>query len=317
MKLSIIMPSKNEAEGIAYALESWIRVCEGLDYEIIVVDDSDDETPLIVKKYAEKYQNIKLICGERKGVGAARNLGFKHSTGEIIIWSDADGDPEGLRDEIIEAQRKWINSVLNSFKDDDVDIVVSDHTYCFFHNLIQNIETLRQFNLTSMMAECYRRRVLEDSLIPEEVTVGEDIDLYLKALSKCKKIVKSNQTQPVFASVWSISDVYRRYLWYGREIWNFLKYHKREIYRVLVPILHVFSLLLLPFTILNLLYVLPFITVVALEYIRHLNRLPTAVKLKKFKVWLLIPFLITFERCAYSIGLALGIKSFLKNKVDR
>ena len=119
MKLSIIMPSKNEAEGIAYALESWIRVCEGLDYEIIVVDDSDDDTPNIVRKFMKKHKNIKLINGERKGVGAARNLGFEHSTGKIIIWSDADGHPESLRKELIEAKRKWLLSVLECFEDEN------------------------------------------------------------------------------------------------------------------------------------------------------------------------------------------------------
>jgi len=87
MKLSIIMPSKNEAEGIAYALEGWIRICEGLDYEIIVVDDSDDETPKIVKKFTEKYENIRLINGERKGVGCFEDekVDLVYSSGKLWV----------------------------------------------------------------------------------------------------------------------------------------------------------------------------------------------------------------------------------------
>jgi len=312
MKISIIIPSKNEAKRIGYVLESWAKICEGLDYEIIVIDDSEDETPKIIEKFSKKYKNIRQIRGEKKGVGAARNLGLKYSSGEIVIWSDADGGPELLEEDYIKDCKEWINSVIDCFKNENADIIISDHKYYFTGNLIQDIETLRQFNPQSMMGECYRKKVLDNNLISEGVTVGEDVEIYIKALNKARNIVKTSKPKPVFASVRSIKDIYRRYIWYGKDIWVFLKYNKRQTYRITMPVLHTVSVLVVPLVVLNPMYVLPYITVTTIEYVRHKNKFKIAKKSKRLTAWFLIPFLVTFERVIYTVGIILGLKNLFQ-----
>lgn len=90
--VSIVIPARNEAQDIAATLDR----CLALDYEpkeIIVVDDSSDETPDIVATYAGR--NVRLIHREvnRNGCCGARNLGMQSAHGEIIIIFNADNRP--------------------------------------------------------------------------------------------------------------------------------------------------------------------------------------------------------------------------------
>ena len=65
------------------------------DYEMIVVNDgSTDGT----RQIAEGYDFIRLIHQENKGLSAARNVGIRAATGEIVAFTDADcmADPDWL-----------------------------------------------------------------------------------------------------------------------------------------------------------------------------------------------------------------------------
>ena len=90
--VSIIIPTRNEAEDIAHTLDC----CVNIKYEpkeIIVVDDSTDETPRIVASYADK--GVRLIHRDqnRNGCCAARNLGMQEARGDIVVLMNADNLP--------------------------------------------------------------------------------------------------------------------------------------------------------------------------------------------------------------------------------
>lgn len=90
--ISIIIPSRNEAKDIAATLDAILAI----DYEpkeIVVVDDSTDETPEIVASYAER--GVRLIHREqnRNGCCGARNLGMQMANGEIVVLMNADNRP--------------------------------------------------------------------------------------------------------------------------------------------------------------------------------------------------------------------------------
>ena len=56
--------------------------------EIIVVDDgSDDDTPMVLKSFADK---IKIITQKNSGVSSARNSGIKASKNRWICFLDSD-----------------------------------------------------------------------------------------------------------------------------------------------------------------------------------------------------------------------------------
>jgi glycosyltransferase involved in cell wall biosynthesis len=91
MKFSIVIPTYNEQKDIARTLE----VLLSLDYpekEIIVVDDSSDSTPEIVRRFED--QGVRLVRpAKREGRCGARNLGIMESTGEIVVILNADVRP--------------------------------------------------------------------------------------------------------------------------------------------------------------------------------------------------------------------------------
>ena len=316
MKLSIIMPSKNEAEGIAYALEGWIRICEGLDYEIIVVDDSDDETPKIVKKFTEKYENIRLINGERKGVGAARNLGFRHATGDIIIWSDADGNPEIIKDKYVDHQRRWLRSVLECFEDEKVDLVYSSGKLWVTESLLANACSIARIDFdVSSVAFAYRRSVFKELPISKGITVGEDMDMFLTALKNARKKGVSNEPILFFAPVFNLKDLIGSHIWYGKEYLTFAKKHKKQgLINIGGCFVYFIAALLLLLTFVNWIFAMPFIVGVLGEYVRQLKKFNICRKRGLLIAWFFVPVPAYIQRIAFSVGFVSGLLRLLKKR---
>lgn len=92
MKVSVVIPTYNEAENIGDVVKEVFKVLEGLDCEILVVDDgSPDGTAEIIKELKEDYQNLKLLEREGKsGLGSAYKDGFSRVEGDRIVQMDAD-----------------------------------------------------------------------------------------------------------------------------------------------------------------------------------------------------------------------------------
>ena len=93
MNLSIVIPSRNEALGLAGLLPTLIALLP--DAEIIVVDDgSTDDTKQVCAAHG-----VRLISHPyAKGNGAAIKTGARAAKGEILAFMDADGQhqPEDL-----------------------------------------------------------------------------------------------------------------------------------------------------------------------------------------------------------------------------
>lgn len=91
--VSIIIPSFNTSDYISDLINSIINQTY-TNWELIIVDDhSQDNTFKIIKQYAETDRRIKGIRRPDhiiKGGDACRNYGFFKSTGEFIMFIDAD-----------------------------------------------------------------------------------------------------------------------------------------------------------------------------------------------------------------------------------
>ena len=86
MKLSVVLPAKNEAVGLQRVLPELVRILP--DAEIIVVDDgSDDDTALVAAKYGARVLSSPYSMGN----GAAIKRGVRAAEGDLIIFMDADG----------------------------------------------------------------------------------------------------------------------------------------------------------------------------------------------------------------------------------
>ena len=90
MKFSIIIPTYNEEHDITETLEALLKL-DYPDKEIIVVDDSTDRTPDIVRGYTD--HGVRLIHPGGGGRCEARNLGIREAAGEILVILNADVHP--------------------------------------------------------------------------------------------------------------------------------------------------------------------------------------------------------------------------------
>ena len=88
---SIITPLYNSEKYVDETIES-ILAQTYKNWELIVVDDnSTDNGPEIVQKYAEKDERIKLIkLNKNQGAAVARNTAIKVAKGSYIAFLDSD-----------------------------------------------------------------------------------------------------------------------------------------------------------------------------------------------------------------------------------
>ena len=92
IKLSIIIPVYNVEKYVARCLESCLEQDLPMsDYEILVVNDgSKDNSMDIVRQYAQKYDNIRIVEQKNAGLSAARNRGIQEAEGEYLWFVDSD-----------------------------------------------------------------------------------------------------------------------------------------------------------------------------------------------------------------------------------
>jgi glycosyltransferase involved in cell wall biosynthesis len=93
MKVSVILPCRNEASFIAVCLDSIIATAwPHQDLELLVVDGrSTDGTQAIVADYATRHPWIRLVDNPRQTVPEALNLGIRAATGDVLVRVDAHG----------------------------------------------------------------------------------------------------------------------------------------------------------------------------------------------------------------------------------
>ncbi len=86
MRISLILPAKNEADGLRKALPGVREVLP--EAEIIVVDDgSTDQTAQVAREFGAKVLSSPYSMGN----GAAIKRGARDATGDILVFMDADG----------------------------------------------------------------------------------------------------------------------------------------------------------------------------------------------------------------------------------
>lgn len=120
--ISIIIPSFNERYKILETLEALIEHLENsslnMEYEIIVVDSSEDDTFQILEQSVySKNDKCKFIHSEKRLFpGEARNIGVKNSKFDIIVFVDSGFTFED----------NWITELVKPLiqhKDGEIDIV--------------------------------------------------------------------------------------------------------------------------------------------------------------------------------------------------
>lgn len=91
-QLSIILPCYQEEENLRVLIPRLITVLENINYEILIIDTHKELDG--TKEFCNKLSNEKIHYINREPenyYGDAVRTGIKYSTGEYIVFMDADG----------------------------------------------------------------------------------------------------------------------------------------------------------------------------------------------------------------------------------
>jgi len=223
--VSIVMPCYNEADHIGDAIESLL----GLDWpkgmlEVIVVDDkSSDNSVEVIRKYAEKYENVRLIVNKVNSGGAAEptNIGVKAAKYDYIAVADGDSTPNK------DALMKMIGFLQDDQKVGGVTCAVLAKKPRTFMQKLQAIEyVVIGFNrklldmvdavyVTPGPFALYRKKVLFDVGLFDKKNMTQDIEIVWRMLSKGYKARMSLATK-----VYSETPSGFKGWWNQRIRWN-------------------------------------------------------------------------------------------------
>jgi dolichol-phosphate mannosyltransferase len=102
LKFSVVIPARNEEASLGQTVTETVDVLvrEGVDYEIVVVDDgSSDRTAAVVAGIAERDPRVRCVTSPyRNGFGFAVRAGLEQYSGDAVAIMMADGSdsPEDL-----------------------------------------------------------------------------------------------------------------------------------------------------------------------------------------------------------------------------
>jgi len=250
-RVSIVIPAYNEEKDIGRLLDSLMK----LNYpkkklEIIVVDDgSIDNTSKIVSKYS-----VRMIKGPHKGVGVARNFGWRSAKSDIIIFIDAD----------VVVHKNFVKEMIKYYKDPKIAGVNNREILLNKKNLIARLSYLRKILALNyvkfrILRTCKKSILKQVGGFDPDYGFYDDWELTMRIVKLGYKVIYAPK-----AIVWhkepeTWKELYRQSIWTGRSmLFSFKGYKKEAIRRVLfsllcasLPVYIIFSFLSLPFQILG------------------------------------------------------------------
>lgn len=199
--VSVIIPCFNHAQYLPEAIRS-VQQQTYSPTEIIVVNDgSTDDTEAVAKQFG----SVKYIYQPNRGLSAARNTGIEHSSGQYLVFLDADDwlykDALAINYNYLQAHPEAMfvsgghdkisfrSSKKGKIIPEEGREVESDHYYWLLHG-----------NYIGMHAAVmYRRSVFNEFKFDESLRACEDYDLYFNI---ARKHAVGHHTKKIAAYRW-------------------------------------------------------------------------------------------------------------------
>lgn len=90
LKIAFVILTKNSGRTLNKCLEAVSKLKGGIDPEVVIVDGgSTDNTLEIVKEYS-KILKVKVLSDHSRGLGYARDIGWRSTSAEYIVMLDSD-----------------------------------------------------------------------------------------------------------------------------------------------------------------------------------------------------------------------------------
>ncbi|WP_163339190.1 glycosyltransferase family A protein [Desulfopila sp. IMCC35008] len=187
-KVSVIIPTYNRSRVLKDSIESVLKQ-RYRPLELVVVDDgSKDSTRDHVEKFSKSASDsgisLKWLTQENKGVSAARNYGFKESSGDYVLFHDSD---DLLGENRIQLQVDKLESTncelcaasIVRFKGSDE--IISHYTPKAHDNDKLTPVEIAQVHWGTQIF-MYRRSIIESFMWDENISCAEDVDYNFRVL---------------------------------------------------------------------------------------------------------------------------------------
>src|SRR5215203_3262149 len=119
--LTLVVPTRNEAENVPRLVEELRRSLSDLDYRVVFVDDSTDRTPEVIQSYAERDGRVRLV--RREGAERYGGLSTAVTTG-IELFSGAS-EYTCVMDADLQHPPEKVREMLEIARRSDADVVVA------------------------------------------------------------------------------------------------------------------------------------------------------------------------------------------------
>lgn len=192
--LSILIPVYNCEKTIARCLDSIVGQSgfnDRLDV-LIVNDGSNDGTERIVRRYMAKYEQIRLISRDNRGIGPTRNELLDNAAGEYFWFIDGD-------DYIEKGALSLIPEKLNACSVDMVLLgyrIVDEkgretHRYTYSGDFESGIDlTAKGFFNNSLWTRIYRLKMINRVGVRfRHYVMAEDFDFIFRLIPETGKVV--------------------------------------------------------------------------------------------------------------------------------
>lgn len=187
-RVSVIVPVHNGQEYLAACVES-IAGQTYSDLEIIIVNDgSTDGTQDVCEELAGRYQNVKIITLPDLGVSVARNYALEQTTGNYIMFVDAD---DRLKRDTVERLYRILTGKecdvagcgfsiwqteeeLGRLMEDEPEVAERNLTITEYDGYRFLAEGILNGN-SRCWSKLYRRETIGDIRFRKDFTIGEDM----------------------------------------------------------------------------------------------------------------------------------------------
>lgn len=204
-KLSIIVPIFQGEEYIENCINSISSQIEN-GIELVLIDDgSKDNSWISIMSYAEKYDWIKAIHHDNRGVSYTRNQGIRNATGEYVWFVDVD-------DVILPNSIKEISTIIQEFSP---DIIVFGYKSKLARKQLNEFDTVptvkrglytegqvkdvfwslyKQNLIHNIGTKIYKTKLIKENgnYFDENLKIYEDALFCVSVIQKTKKIYVSN-----------------------------------------------------------------------------------------------------------------------------